>query len=78
MIPPNHKYVEILDIVKSVAVSADIMDARILVSGGRGVGCPENFAMLEELAHALGGQVSCSRAVVDAGWKPKDMQVGHR
>ena len=73
---PNHKYVEILDIVKSVAVSADIMDARILVSGGRGVGCPENFAMLEELAHALGGQVSCSRAVVDAGWKPKDMQVG--
>ncbi|MDY5476478.1 MAG: electron transfer flavoprotein subunit alpha/FixB family protein [Enterocloster clostridioformis] len=73
---PNHKYVEILDIVKSVAESADIMDARILVSGGRGIGCPENFTMLEELAHALGGQVSCSRAVVDAGWKPKDMQVG--
>ena len=72
----THKYVEILDIVKSVAESADIMDARILVSGGRGIGCPENFTMLEELAHALGGQVSCSRAVVDAGWKPKDMQVG--
>lgn len=73
---PNHNYVEILDIVKSVAENADIMDAKILVSGGRGIGGPENFAVLEELAHALGGQVSCSRAVVDTGWKPKDMQVG--
>lgn len=73
---PNHNYVEILDIVKSVAETADIMDAKILVSGGRGIGGPENFAILENLAHALGGQVSCSRAVVDTGWKPKDMQVG--
>lgn len=52
------------------------MDAKILVSGGRGIGGPENFGLLEELALALNGQVSCSRAVVDAGWKPKDMQVG--
>ncbi|RFZ75594.1 electron transfer flavoprotein subunit alpha/FixB family protein [Lacrimispora amygdalina] len=73
---PDHKYVEILDIVKSVAECADIMDAKILVSGGRGIGGPENFGLLEELASALNGQVSCSRAVVDAGWKPKDMQVG--
>lgn len=73
---PNHNYVEILDIVTSVAETADIMDANILVSGGRGIGGPENFSILENLAHALGGQVSCSRAVVDTGWKPKDMQVG--
>ena len=73
---PDEKYVEILDIVKSVSETVDIMDAKILVSGGRGVGSPENFQMLRELADALGGEVSCSRAVVDAGWMPKDMQVG--
>ena len=72
----NVNYVEILDIVKSVANVADIMDAKILVSGGRGMGGPENFALLEELAKVIGGTVSCSRAVVDAGWKPKDLQVG--
>lgn len=73
---PNEKYVEILDIVKAVNNVADIMDAKILVSGGRGVGSPENFKILDELAEAIGGTVSCSRAVVDAGWKPKDLQVG--
>ena len=73
---PDDKYVEILDIVKSVSETVDIMDAKILVSGGRGVGSPENFQMLRDLADALGGEVSCSRAVVDAGWMPKDMQVG--
>ncbi len=73
---PDHKYVEILDIVKSVANCVNIMDANILVSGGRGVGCAENFQMLEDFADAIGGTVSCSRAVVDAGWKPKDLQVG--
>ena len=73
---PDNKYVEILDIVKSVTDTVDIMDAKILVSGGRGVGSPENFKILEDLASALGGEVSCSRAVVDSGWKPKDLQVG--
>ena len=73
---PNNKYVEILDIVKAVSDVEDIMDAKILVSGGRGVGSAENFKLLEDLAEALGGTVSCSRAVVDAGWKSKDLQVG--
>ncbi|MBQ7463928.1 MAG: electron transfer flavoprotein subunit alpha/FixB family protein [Lachnospiraceae bacterium] len=73
---PNNKYAEILEVVKSVSNVADIADAKILVSGGRGVGSPENFKILEELAEAIGGTVSCSRAVVDSGWKPKEMQVG--
>lgn len=73
---PDNKYVEILEVVKAVSETVDIMDAKILVSGGRGVGSPENFKILEELAEALGGEVSCSRAVVDSGWKPKALQVG--
>ena len=73
---PDNKYVEILEVVKAVSDVADIMDAKILVSGGRGVGSPENFKLLEDLADALGGTVSCSRAVVDSGWKPRDLQVG--
>ena len=73
---PNNKYVEILEVVKSVVETADIMDAKILVSGGRGVGSAENFKLLDDLADAIGGTVSCSRAVVDSGWKSKDLQVG--
>lgn len=72
----NNKYVDILEVVKAVSNTVDIMDAKILVSGGRGVGSAENFKILDDLAEAIGGTVSCSRAVVDAGWKPKDLQVG--
>ena len=72
----NNKYVDILEVVKAVSNTVDIMDAKILVSGGRGVGSPENFKILDDLAEAIGGTLSCSRAVVDAGWKPKDLQVG--
>lgn len=73
---PNNRYVTIKEVVKAVSDTVDIMDAKVLVSGGRGVGSPENFKILEELAEVLGGTVSCSRAVVDSGWKPKDLQVG--
>lgn len=73
---PNNKYVEILDIVKEVTDVVDIMDAKILVSGGRGVGSAENFKILQDLADVIGGVVSCSRAVVDNRWLPKDLQVG--
>ena len=72
----NDRYVEILDIVKAVGTVQNIMDAKILVSGGRGVGSKENFAMLQDLADVLGGMVSCSRAVVENGWLPQDYQVG--
>lgn len=73
---PDNKYVEILKVVKAVADTVDIMDAKILVSGGRGVASAENFKLLEDLAAVIGGTVSCSRAVVDAGWQSKDLQVG--
>ena len=73
---PDNKYVEILKVVKAVSDVEDIMDAKILVSGGRGVGSAENFKLLEDLAEVIGGTVSCSRAVVDSGWKPRDLQVG--
>jgi electron transfer flavoprotein alpha subunit len=72
----KHINVEILDIVKKVSGKMDIQDAKVLISGGRGMGGPENFPILEELATVLGGTLSSSRAAVDAGWVEKDRQVG--
>ncbi|MDD2850373.1 MAG: FAD-binding protein [Desulfuromonadaceae bacterium] len=54
----------------------DITGAEFIVSGGRGMMAPENFAMLQELADELGGVVGASRSAVDAGWMPGDRQVG--
>jgi electron transfer flavoprotein alpha subunit len=53
-----------------------IEDADVIVAGGRGLGGPENFTLVEELARALGGAVGATRAVVDAGWYPYATQVG--
>ncbi|MCR2033163.1 electron transfer flavoprotein subunit alpha/FixB family protein [Anaerofustis stercorihominis] len=72
----NNKCVEVLEVVKAVKDKVDISEAKILVSGGRGVGSAENFKLLEDLAEAIGGEVSASRACVDAGWVAKDIQVG--
>jgi electron transfer flavoprotein alpha subunit len=54
----------------------DVTEAAIIVSGGRGLKGPEHFHLVEELADALGAAVGASRAVVDAGWRPHDEQVG--
>ena len=58
------------------AAGPKLEDASIIVSGGRGMGGPENFKILDDLAEALGAAVGASRAVVDAGWKPYAMQIG--
>ena len=73
----NNRYVEIMDIVKAVGNVENIMDAKVLVSGGRGVGSAENFEMLRDLASCFkGSMVSCSRAAVENGWLAQDYQVG--
>ena len=53
-----------------------IEDANVIVAGGRGLGEPEKFSLVEDLAKALGGAVAATRAVVDAGWYPYSAQVG--
>lgn len=68
--------VEILEVVKAEKKSVDLTEAKIIVSGGRGIGGPEGFDMIRDLASALGGEVGSSRACVDAGWIEKDRQVG--
>ncbi len=68
--------VKILDIIKDKTVKVNLAEAEIIVSGGRGLGAPENFRLIEELAEVLGGAVGASRATVDAGWISSHHQVG--
>ncbi len=67
---------KIVDFVKEVESTVNIAEADIIVAGGRGIGKPENFALLRDLAEVLGGAVGASRAAVDAGWIPYSHQVG--
>lgn len=69
-------FTKIKEIVKEARASVNLEDAEIIVSGGRGVGTPEGFAVIKELAATLGGEVGASRAVVDEGWIDKEHQVG--
>ncbi len=68
--------VEIIKTVKKEKSSVSIDKADVIVSGGRGLGDPQNFKLLEDLAQALSGQVGASRAAVDLGWIAHDHQVG--
>lgn len=67
---------EIISIIKEARQKVNLEEADIIVSGGRGVGGPEGFKLIEELAEVLGGVVGASRAAVEAGWISSDHQVG--
>jgi len=66
----------IVDIVEELEETVNLAEADIIVSGGRGLGGPENFSIIKELAKVVGGAVGSSRAAVDAGWMPYSHQVG--
>ena len=67
---------EMVEQAHEESTGPSIEDADVIVAGGRGLGGPENFSLVEELAKALGGAVAATRAVVDAGWYPYSTQVG--
>ena len=73
---PRLPAVTVTDRVSQASASVSLEEARIIVGGGRGVGSPEGFAVVEDLADALGGAVGATRAVVDAGWIPYSHQIG--
>jgi electron transfer flavoprotein alpha subunit len=74
-LPPEQR-TRIIERKNETSGEARLEDARVIVSGGRGLGGPEPFADLRELADLLGGQVAASRAACDAGWAPPSWQVG--
>jgi electron transfer flavoprotein alpha subunit len=70
------RVVRVSDTIPASTAGVSLADADVVVSGGRGVGSAEGFAVIEELAALLGGAVGCSRAVTSAGWRPHSDQVG--
>lgn len=70
------RLVHVSERIPAASGGVSLTDADVVVSGGRGVGSAEGFAVIEELAQLLGGAVGCSRAVTSAGWRPHADQVG--
>ncbi len=75
-IEPSLRRTKVIDRIVEESSDAKLEEARIIVSGGRGLGGPEGFLLLKELAELLGGAVGASRAACDAGWAPMSWQIG--
>jgi electron transfer flavoprotein alpha subunit len=75
-IPARDGRVRVSEHTQAVSAGVSLTDADVVVSGGRGVGSAEGFAVIEELAELLNAAVGCSRAVTSAGWRPHTDQVG--
>lgn len=67
---------KIIDVVKEISETVNLEEADVIVAGGRGVGNAENFAVLKELADALGGVIGATRAPIEAGWISRAYQIG--
>lgn len=67
---------KVVDIVKEISETVNLEEAEVIVAGGRGVGSAENFAILKELADALGGVIGATRAPIEAGWISRAYQIG--
>jgi electron transfer flavoprotein alpha subunit len=76
LVPAASGRVRVSEHAQAVAAGVSLTDADVVVSGGRGVGSAEGFAIIEELAALLNAAVGCSRAVTSAGWRPHTDQVG--
>jgi electron transfer flavoprotein alpha subunit len=76
-VPSSDDAIEVLEEIREQATTGPrLKDAKVIVSGGRGLGGPENWTYIEELAQVLGAAVGATRAVTDAGWVPPSLQVG--
>jgi len=73
---PGLPLVAVVESVAEAGAAAPIEEARVIVSGGRGVGGPDGFELVRELAEVLGGAVGATRAAVDSGWIPYSQQIG--